>query len=463
MSIKKVIKISIFVFLLFAGVGIFGTREVKADTYTGPHGQLWTVNINKSSYNQNELMTVSAETSNGICGNVSWSMGMYGAIDASGWPGYTFTIIPFGTPEATTYSTYANTQVLGSHSFDAFDIGRDIYYPFNPQTFINLQRLPFTVNPTLVTGVVDIGNGGTGTITSSPAGINCSLYFCSGVSFDYNSTVILTATPATGSTFTGWSSGCPGTGTCSILMDSSKIKIANFLGSVPTSYLQVIISGAGAGTVTSSPVGINCSGSVITCPPVGFPTNSTVVLTATPATGSTFTGWSSGTAGCSGTETCSVLMNTSKYTSANFGFAPVAPAIPTGLTAQAGATCGSGIIVQWNTSTGATSYTLQRDGSSIYTGSTNSFSDTGVTAGTTHTYSVLATNASGSSDYSSTVSGTAADACGNAGQCAPTHYNCYSATSSTNQASSPSQWTWTCDGTPPESCSERKSPIFTEP
>ncbi len=62
---------------------------------------------------------------------------------------------------------------------------------------------------------------GSGTVTSSPAGIDCGTT-CS-ANFAAGSAVTLTATPAAGSTFTGWTgSGCSGTGACSLTMDAAK-------------------------------------------------------------------------------------------------------------------------------------------------------------------------------------------------------------------------------------------------
>ncbi|CAN5867248.1 hypothetical protein BH18ACT6_BH18ACT6_10000 [soil metagenome] len=49
----------------------------------------------------------------------------------------------------------------------------------------------------------------TGTVTSSPTGINCGTDCTEAYS---NGTVVtLTATPAAGSTFAGWSGACTGT------------------------------------------------------------------------------------------------------------------------------------------------------------------------------------------------------------------------------------------------------------
>jgi uncharacterized repeat protein (TIGR02543 family) len=74
-----------------------------------------------------------------------------------------------------------------------------------------------------------------GTVTSSPAGINCSSggSTCS-ASFTSGSTVTLTATPSTGYTFAGWTGDCSSCGTsttCSINMDADKTCSANFTAS----------------------------------------------------------------------------------------------------------------------------------------------------------------------------------------------------------------------------------------
>ena len=72
----------------------------------------------------------------------------------------------------------------------------------------------------------------------------------------------------------------------------------------------------------------------------------------------------------------------------------------------------STIDVDWNSVSGATSYKLYRATSSsgsytnIYTGSSSSYSDSGLTEETKYYYKVKAGNDSGWSDYSSITSGT---------------------------------------------------------
>jgi len=83
-------------------------------------------------------------------------------------------------------------------------------------------------------------------------------------------------------------------------------------GTTSISTLAVSSTGAGSGTVTSSPAGISCGA---TCS-ASFTNGAAVSLTATPAAGSTFTGWSGG--GCPGTGTCTVTVNAATSVTATF-------------------------------------------------------------------------------------------------------------------------------------------------
>ena len=148
---------------------------------------------------------------------------------------------------------------------------------------------------------------GIGTVTSSPAGIDCGVT-CS-ASFNYNTDVTLTATASTGSAFTGWSGACTGTGTCTVIIDAAKSVIANF--TMNTFALNVSKSGTGSGTATSNPAGINCGSTCF----YSFDYNTVVTLTAIAATGSTFTGWSGA---CTGMGTCMVTIDAAKSVTVNF-------------------------------------------------------------------------------------------------------------------------------------------------
>jgi fibronectin type 3 domain-containing protein len=82
------------------------------------------------------------------------------------------------------------------------------------------------------------------------------------------------------------------------------------------------------------------------------------------------------------------------------------PPVPTGLTVTVVST--SQINLSWNASSGATSYQIARysNGWTYYQTSSTTYSNTGLTAGTTYQYQVQAINSSGSSSYCTEVSGT---------------------------------------------------------
>lgn len=82
-----------------------------------------------------------------------------------------------------------------------------------------------------------------------------------------------------------------------------------------TYALNVVKTGTGTGTVTSTPSGINCGP---TCWST-FAAWTTVALNATPDASSTFSGWGTGSGGCSGAvNPCIVQMNTNRTTTPGF-------------------------------------------------------------------------------------------------------------------------------------------------
>jgi hypothetical protein len=88
-------------------------------------------------------------------------------------------------------------------------------------------------------------------------------------------------------------------------------------------------TGTGAGQVTSSPAGINCSASTNQCA-APFALGTLVTLTASASTGSSFTGWSGG--GCSSTGTCVVPMSAAQSVTASFKKKPTTKMLSVALT-----------------------------------------------------------------------------------------------------------------------------------
>ena len=151
--------------------------------------------------------------------------------------------------------------------------------------------------------------GGAGTVTSSPAGINCGAD-CS-ESYARGTAVTLTASPALGSTFLGWT-GCDtvSASTCTVTMSAVRSVAATF--NLQNFALTVTKSGLGGGTVTSTPAGINCGSDCSE----SYSFGTTVTLEATPSPLSGFNGWS-GCDAVSGT-TCTVRIDRVRSVQASF-------------------------------------------------------------------------------------------------------------------------------------------------
>jgi hypothetical protein len=168
-----------------------------------------------------------------------------------------------------------------------------------------------TVPPPPVTHALTVTMSGTGSVTSSPAGINCSAT-CT-ANFSAGTTVTLTEQFGTGNIFQGWGGGCTGTSpTCVLTMNGAMSVSAAFVAGGGSASLTVTGAGTGTGTVTSSPAGISCGA---TCTS-SFPALASVTLTAAPASGSRFVSWSGA---CTGTAlTCTLVPGTSTAVSATF-------------------------------------------------------------------------------------------------------------------------------------------------
>jgi hypothetical protein len=103
--------------------------------------------------------------------------------------------------------------------------------------------------PTSPSLTVTRAGTGSGSVVSNPAGIACPTD-C-GQTYPSGTVVTLTAAPASGSTFAGWSGACTGTGACSVTMSAARTVTATFNSTSLT--LRFTRPAAGAtvrGTVT---------------------------------------------------------------------------------------------------------------------------------------------------------------------------------------------------------------------
>ena len=134
-----------------------------------------------------------------------------------------------------------------------------------------------------VTYMLSTATNGTG--SGAVSGTNCPASgLASGASYS------CTATPASGSVFAGWSSGCGGVGSGNVYSGTitSNCTVTATFNLAPTYTLSTSTTGLGSGTVTgSSCAGTYTAGSAYSC-------------TATANSGSSFGGW---TSTCGGTAT----------------------------------------------------------------------------------------------------------------------------------------------------------------
>jgi Divergent InlB B-repeat domain len=121
---------------------------------------------------------------------------------------------------------------------------------------------------------LSVSESGSGTVTSNPDGINCGST-CT-ATFKVGTSITLTAAPASGNSFAGWSGACSGSSrTCTVLLNQVTTLVAGFQAT--PLQLTVSESASGGGVVASNPAGIDCGQ---TCSAV-FNPGTTVSLVAT--------------------------------------------------------------------------------------------------------------------------------------------------------------------------------------
>lgn len=131
----------------------------------------------------------------------------------------------------------------------------------------------------------------------------------------HGAVLTFTQTTATGSVFAGWGGDCSGTGACSVTASDDVNVSAEFDLLRYTHTVNVVGERSGAGRVTSTPAGIDCSSGTCTH---DFAHGQLVTFTATPEDGSTFAGWTDSAGTCTGTGPCAVMVGQARTLTAAF-------------------------------------------------------------------------------------------------------------------------------------------------
>lgn len=256
----------------------------------------------------------------------------------------------------------------------------------------------FTTTSSGAAQMLTVSTFGAGTVTSNPTGINCGLT-CS-ASFPSGNNVILTASPATGSFFSGWSgSGCSGTGTCTVTMNAAKSVSAGFLREFGS--LSLTLGGLPAGSSVTlgitGPDGFNTTRTMTT----GFGTNFSDVGTGTyTVTAPLTTVAGSSYAPNAASQNAVVTFGTT--TTVNVTYSLQGIAAPTNVVATA--ITPTSVSITWSGTAGVTYEVLRLAAggasSTIGSSSSGSLTDTTASANTAYMYQgrAIAPSVSGYSD-----------------------------------------------------------------
>lgn len=158
---------------------------------------------------------------------------------------------------------------------------------------------------------IDVVGSADFAIGSSPAGVTCAGATCAGV-FDHGTAVTVTASDGAASRWKGWT-GCGGAaGPCTVTVDAADVALTatyrDLLG------LDALLEGSGAGTLAAT--GLTCAGA--TCAGT-YEAGASVTITATPAAGSRFAGWTGcDSVGGAGGAQCVVAVASARTVRAGF-------------------------------------------------------------------------------------------------------------------------------------------------
>lgn len=236
-----------------------------------------------------------ADSTNSQCGGRNGGVGGFGVLPGIG-------AIDGGQPRQGAGTIMSYCHLLGSYSNISFNFGTNHPYGVNAGRVADVMRtsaqtyLPLdTVSPP-VSYMLSVARTGSGSISSSPGGIQCGTD-CN-EAYAAGTTVTLTASAATGSVFGSWSGACSGSAnSCNVTMNDARNVGAVFTLVSTSRLITVSKSGFGSGSISSAPAGLSCAAVGCSTASASFPSTTGVTLTAASATGSSFGGWGGACAG----------------------------------------------------------------------------------------------------------------------------------------------------------------------
>jgi hypothetical protein len=162
----------------------------------------------------------------------------------------------------------------------------------DPDVSNNSSTLTLSIGAPHTLTFTKSGSTSSGSVTSAPAGVTCGTG-CSSTSATYvdGSSVVLTATPIQGASFTGWSGACSGTSTtCAVSMTADKSVTATFAAAPATGSAANLYVYSGNNQRARTSVAFGSALGALVTDSNGNPVNNvTVTFTAVPVGGASAT------------------------------------------------------------------------------------------------------------------------------------------------------------------------------
>lgn len=135
----------------------------------------------------------------------------------------------------TGYDVARNNVVIGQPTTNAFvdkttSPGMTYHYTVKARDAngnVSAWSAPLQFTTAQVMAQLEVFVSGSGSVVSTPNGINCPRRSCS-ASYPNQTVVTLTPKPGNGWTFSGWSGSCTGTAACSLALTENRTVNANF-------------------------------------------------------------------------------------------------------------------------------------------------------------------------------------------------------------------------------------------
>jgi len=141
------------------------------------------------------------------------------------------------------YGISQNAGMTTTYQYVSLESNKTHYFSVTAYDTSGNESSPSPEVSKTITGpdsLLSLSVSGEGNVTSSPVGVSCSRGTCSGT-FSQGSSVTLSAAPSSGSTFSGWSGACTGTGSCVVALSTSSASVSvNFVLSQPSSRSPIV-------------------------------------------------------------------------------------------------------------------------------------------------------------------------------------------------------------------------------